>query len=319
MRIAQPLAVVAVVLTATGTLTACNNSKVVAGASSCPAAATSAATSTNDAPAEAASVATVPVRPTTDHVFVTSLTPQQATAAGATAAQMLQAMDADPATFTNVTITGKPLQFATFNSLGSIHPGVGANFAWMSTGVAGAGTSSALDPTAILTQPGNDLGGSACGANTFDCAQLAFTFVVPNGLHSVAFDFNFMSTEYPEFVGAGYNDTFTVSMSSPSHSYANLVFDHNNNPINIDSAFFNETCTSLTGSGFDIKDLAGACDAGGTGLLTTQAPVEPGETVTLTLSIMDAGDGIYDSAVMLDNLRVDPDPVSNPNTDPCSN
>ena len=283
-------------------LAGCNNSHLVAGATCAPAAASSAIES-----ADAAPTRVMPV-----------VAAQAATAANATA--LLTAMDADPSAFTNVSYTGNAKQAAVFNTLVTVTPVAGSNFAWLSTGVAGAGTPSTLDPLAFNTQldlPGQ-FGGAGCGATssgtpTFDCATLAFTFIVPDGLHSVAFDFNFMSTEYPEYVNAGYNDSFVVSMSSPSHSYTNVVFDHNGNPINIDSLLFSETCGQLAGTGFEITGGSG-CDAGATGMLTTTSPVEPGETVTMKFSIMDAGDSALDSAVMIDNLRVSPEPVGTPNT-----
>ena len=50
-----------------------------------------------------------------------------------------------------------------------------------------------------------------------------------------------------------------------------------------------------TGTGFD-RD-------GSTGWLRTSWPIEGGEVFTLTFSIHDEGDGIYDSLVILDNFR----------------
>ena len=43
--------------------------------------------------------------------------------------------------------------------------------------------------------------------------------------------------------------------------------------------------------------------SGGTNWLKTTAPVEPGETVTVSFIIFDEGDGILDSAVNVDNFR----------------
>jgi hypothetical protein len=40
-----------------------------------------------------------------------------------------------------------------------------------------------------------------------------------------------------------------------------------------------------------------------TGWLRTTTPLTPGAEVTLTFSIHDEGDGILDSAVVIDNLR----------------
>lgn len=229
---------------------------------------------------------------------------------------LLAAMDVNPGDAIAPTLTGHMSQSAAFSSLGSISPTEGSTMAWLSTGVAGAGTPSSVDPNALDTQIGTDFSGAGCGtggAESNDCVQLSFGFVVPDDMQSIRFDFNFLSTEYPEFVNQGYNDEFKVSMSSPSHNYDNLVFDENARPINIDSAFMDETCADIAGTGFDVG-YDGYCDAGATGLLTTIAPVEPGETVILTFTLMDRGDGIYDTAVMIDNVQVSTNPVETPET-----
>ena len=290
----------------------CNNSKLVAGAA-CP-------TGGGGTAVTNASAQNTQPRPGVGAFHSShsaSFAASDATPASAQA--LLDALDVNFAT-TSVSLNDVNTQAAAYQGLGSLHAAAGSSFAWISTGVAGSGSTKALDPYAFSTQFGEDLGvvSSGCASNAFDCAQLSFSFITPDNAHSIAFDFNFMSAEFPEFVNAGYNDTFKVSLSSPSHSYDNIVYDHNNDAINIDNAFFTQPCGELTGTGFDILDFSGNCDAGGTGLLTTQAPVAPGETVTLTFTIFDSGDGVYDSAVMLDNFRFDTDNVPTPNTDPCT-
>jgi hypothetical protein len=42
---------------------------------------------------------------------------------------------------------------------------------------------------------------------------------------------------------------------------------------------------------------------GGTGWLTTQAPIVPGEIVNLELIVWDSSDGIYDSSATIDWFR----------------
>ena len=42
---------------------------------------------------------------------------------------------------------------------------------------------------------------------------------------------------------------------------------------------------------------------GGTDWLTTTAPIEPGETITLDLTIFDVSDNILDSLVLLDGFQ----------------
>ena len=62
----------------------------------------------------------------------------------------------------------------------------------------------------------------------------------------------------------------------------------------------------FAGTGFE--DLGQWCTGtttggGATGWLTSQAPVKPGETITLEFMIWDTGDASYDSSVVLDNFQ----------------
>ena len=94
----------------------------------------------------------------------------------------------------------------------------------------------------------------------------------------------------------------------------NISFDGNNNPISVNAAFF-QVCNvgpapcalggaQMAGTGFDNWSC-GADDgeAGGTGWLTTQAPVTGGQEFTIRFSIWDTGDSILDSTVLVDNFR----------------
>lgn len=237
--------------------------------------------------------------------------------------ELLEALDIDLELLDSKSLTGNQAQSAVFGPMGSLVPTEGDTMGWLSTGVAGAGTPYSVDPSATGVQAGTDFYAMCPGSDPFtnpeyDCVELSFSFEVPNGMNSIRFDFAFMSAEYPEFVGLGFNDEFKVSLTSPSHTYDNIVFDDNGNMVNIDSAFFDEPCENLAGTGFDIMDYFGeACDAGGTGLLSTIAPVEPGEIATLTFSLRDRGDGIYDSAVMIDNVAVRSQDIEEPETNPC--
>ena len=64
----------------------------------------------------------------------------------------------------------------------------------------------------------------------------------------------------------------------------------------------------LTGTGYE------GATGGGTGWLTTTAPVTPGETITLRFIVWDEGDHIYDSATLIDNFRWLADAVIGPVT-----
>ena len=57
----------------------------------------------------------------------------------------------------------------------------------------------------------------------------------------------------------------------------------------------------LAGTGFEVWDKAGP--TGATRWLATQAPAAAGTTITIRFAIWDAGNGQYDSSVLLDNFQ----------------
>lgn len=72
----------------------------------------------------------------------------------------------------------------------------------------------------------------------------------------------------------------------------------------------------LSGTGYGVTGNSGGSDedkqtyckdtstgGGSTGWLTTQAPIEPGEEITMEFYIWDTGDPLLDSSVLLDNFR----------------
>ncbi len=159
--------------------------------------------------------------------------------------------------------------------------------------------------------------------NVHDYIEFKLTLHVPTNAKSFSFDFNFFSAEYPEFVGSQYNDKFLVLLDSQAFGQGNISFDPNQNPINVNSAFFQvcdsaqvcmgmmqNTCSQnaneLDGTGYemtappphDTHRVGGA-----TGWLTTTSPVKPGETATLRFILFDEGDHLFDSAVLIDNFR----------------
>ena len=155
---------------------------------------------------------------------------------------------------------------------------------------------------------------------------------VPNNAKGFSFDFNFFSGEWPDFVCTEFNDSFVAWLTSAAWKGKsgdfNISFDSQNNPINVNNGFFQvcspagtncsnmqspATCklgeSQLIGTGFDDKqDYCGTGNSnttggGATGWLTTTAPVQPGETITLQFMVWNTGDQAYDSSVLLDNWQ----------------
>ena len=224
---------------------------------------------------------------------------------------------------------------AILTKFGKYMPRQGANFAVLSTGLATDRT----DKKWVPPQPGttfhNDapnplpmVNKNACysgpdALNVKDFVELRLTFKVPTNAKSFSFNFNFLSAEYPEFVGSQYNDKLLVLLDSKSYK-GNISFDKKQNPITVNVAFFDvcdtaDICCSkdgcmstnvcrqnsapeLDGSGFEMDDGNGNRIGGGTGWLTTTAPVTPGETATLRFIVFDQADRYLDSLVLIDNF-----------------
>ena len=174
-----------------------------------------------------------------------------------------------------------------------------------------------------------------------DIAAIRLQIKVPNNAKGLGFDFDFWSGEWPEYVCSDFNDAFIAYLSSQGFNSGtpdNISFDSKNNPVSVNNGFFDRctpntetgclgggggtaTCpggvSELSGTGFDVESPAQAyCQSGestsggATGWLTTQAPVQAGEVITLEFMIWDAGDASWDSSVLLDNFQWQPAPVT---------
>ena len=173
---------------------------------------------------------------------------------------------------------------------------------------------------------------SQATASTHDLINAKLEIKVPTNANGIQFDFNFWSGEWPEYVCSEFNDAFIAYLTSKSFvsgAGGNMSFDTQGNPVSVNNGFF-DRCTpnaktgclaafgmaktavcpgdtaELAGTGFDFPgNYCGGIASGGgaTGWLTSKAPVQPGETITLELIIWDVGDANYDSSVLLDHFQ----------------
>lgn len=199
---------------------------------------------------------------------------------------------------------------------GSYVPQLGDDFMILSSGIA----ADADQPDFVYPQAGTSFGngiahpdpstmancgGSGDPPSVNDYSEVELRLEVPSNASAFSFDFNFMSVEFPEWVCTEFDDTFLALLDSAAYS-GNVSFDAMGNRVSINVGFFDvcdpalsPVCTGaapLLGSGYET-------DGGGTGWLTTTAPVIPGEKITLKFVIFDEGDTILDSMVIIDNFR----------------
>jgi hypothetical protein len=151
------------------------------------------------------------------------------------------------------------------------------------------------------------------GSSANDSIDVEFVIRAPTNAKGFSYDFRFFTAEYQSFQCTGYNDYYLALLSSGASGIPadhNISFDALSNPVSVNNGFFQDcggngkncnTCpfgtAALAGTGFDTVS------GGATEWLTTDAPVLPGEIITLDLMIFDVGDHVYDSLVLLDNFR----------------
>jgi len=221
---------------------------------------------------------------------------------GASASDLAQAIAADPSVVAGASLVTRPPGGAPTGLLSQPFAGfprLGQTAVILSTG----------DVT-LAPQPndsdssGLDAGGGPVRGDTDrDVTVLRIDLSVPQGDNClVGIDFRFLSDEYPEFVGSQFNDAFIAELDTSTWTTsgssiiapANFAFDSTGNVISINAA----GVTSMTAG-----NAAGTTFDGATPILTAATPITPGAH-SLFVSIFDQGDNIYDSAVLVDNLRL---------------
>lgn len=107
----------------------------------------------------------------------------------------------------------------------------------------------------------------------------------------IRFEYDYLSEEYDEFVGTQFNDRLEITITPPGGSPQSLAVE------TINGSSFTPT------GGVDFP--GGDSTLGHTGWksVNTTIPVTPGEGI-ITINIQDAGDDIYDSVVIIDNIRM---------------
>ena len=193
-------------------------------------------------------------------------------------------------------------------------PRAGVTMGVLSTGIA----ADADAPGFVAPQPGTDHhftvpnpypdpveNPPGCPASTYanvnDRVELRLQLAVPAGKNSFAFDFNFQTAEYPEYVCTQFLDRFIALVETPAGSF-NTAFDAMGVPVSANAQMMVGPGlihgeAQLLGTG--MEDGVGA----GTDWLTSTTPVNPGQTITVRFIIFDVGDGAWDSNVLIDNFR----------------
>jgi hypothetical protein len=212
----------------------------------------------------------------------------------ATAEDLVGALDADWFVVDS-TLTGADVSSAVYEQWGVISPRRGDSFAVLSTGVVNT-----------TPEPGTDMGGPG---EADDVVTLSLDLEIPEGFSRLSFDYNFLSAESPDYVGSIYNDTFQATLIDPDGVAHPIAMASVNS-----STFFDASSERAGGTSFDIFTLdpagvdsdftGGLPDAGITDFQAVSFAVPSAGSWTLVFEIRDLGDGLLDSAVIIDNLRI---------------
>ena len=220
-----------------------------------------------------------------------------------------------------------------------VHAQEGASFLALSSGVARSGTQTATAPgsgdspsgaqmcTLSKMPTGFPKPASLCSVapstdtSANDAIALELELRVPTNARSLSFDFDFYTYEWPNYVCSQYNDSFAAVLAPAPAGVGvdgNVAFDASGSPIGANSSLL-AVCqpgtstmstapfpcglgvAQLAGTGFD-SGTTGTAQSAATGWVRTTTPVVAGKTVTLRLSVWDAGDEVLDSTVLVDRF-----------------
>ena len=177
--------------------------------------------------------------------------------------------DVVPADSGVILSTGKATDFTNASGAANQRPGTSTNLA---NGIDGDADMNAI-----------------AGLPTYDAAFFDATFI-PDG-DTLTMQLVFSSEEYLEYVHSGYNDAVGVWVNGEKVELS--IGDGDISIDNINTTSNENLFRDNTGSTYN-SEMDGV-----TVTLTLKASVNPGEENTIRIGIADAGDGIYDSSLMI--------------------
>lgn len=137
-----------------------------------------------------------------------------------------------------------------------------------------------------------------------DYTELRFSAEVPENTIALSLSLAFLTAERPARWPTGYNDFLIVWLDSEQWSGNIAIHPTHGVPIAADVLSYDYTGADPEIAGFAFAEHAA------TDWFTIEAPVVPGETITMVIALFDEVDGIADSAVLLDDLRWTCNPVN---------
>ncbi len=200
-----------------------------------------------------------------------------------TALDLATAADIDASSVTGATIDGPGLAASVLPTFGVVNPTKGNSMVALSTGIVSV---------PVNAEPGGDFvpGFSADG----DEVTLELQIALSTSPSTLGFDFNFFTSEAPEFTGQ-FNDSFSVTLTDDTGT-REITRIGADSPSLIPTAIGN-----AGGTGFERLEDGIIPDAATSGWQTVVTELS-GTTATVAFTVRDTGDGIYDSLSLIDNV-----------------
>lgn len=201
------------------------------------------------------------------------------------------------------TFTVGPTQAGTGNNAPSLSgfPTAGTTY-----GILTSGDAEIADTANSGNGDGDNLGIEDPGrGDANDSQTLRLDFATPAGQNCLNLDYKFFSEEFPEFVNKGFNDGFVAELDKSTWVTSNSKISA---PLDFAAGYGDQVAVDTVGpTVVDPSNSVGTTYDAATKTLTTKTVVTAGAH-SIYLSIFDAGDHIYDSAVFVDNLRFTQEP-----------
>ncbi|MCB0805512.1 MAG: T9SS type A sorting domain-containing protein [Bacteroidales bacterium] len=204
--------------------------------------------------------------------------------------------------YDDVTYQGADIARGVFSNGGTTNIGIDAGiFLTSGSGYLIPGPNSSTSSSMANGMPGHPTLTMICAAPyTYDASILAFDFIPLND--TVKCNFVFGSEEYPEWVNAAFNDVFGFFISGPMPGGG--VYAEKNIAL-VPGTDIPITINNVNGQSFSeyyVDNTNGATIEydGFTTVITLWALVIPDEEYHFMIGVADAGDGIYDTGVLIE-------------------
>jgi subtilisin family serine protease len=116
---------------------------------------------------------------------------------------------------------------------------------------------------------------------------------------AISFRYDFITEEFPEFVGSQYNDSLEIVLTAPDGSETVLASE------SVNASNFNEVSDiDFPGGDDTMGHVAKGTKSNDWVCVNETIPVTSGDGA-YTISIRDAGDDIYDTVVVIDEIRLE--------------